>query len=796
MTSQGHLDPTLPADVRADLLAGQMTTLEKCYQLTAVPPWWLVTADGSDPDGIDDMLGKAPGHIAGLMVDDPAQLAGLVGRLQHTSVTRTRLGVPLLLHGEALNGYMSGGHMVFPTAIGLAATWSDHLVREMADLIRRQMRRVGVRQALSPNMDVALDPRWGRVHESYGEDPYLCAAFSVAYTRGLQGDDLADGVIATGKHFVGYGLPQGGINLSGAEIGPRTLRDLFAYPFEAAIQLAGLRSVMNSYSDLDGVPPGASPEVLMDLLRGTLGFDGFVTSDYTTIEHLVDRQRVAADPAEAGRLAIAAGLDTENPIPYGYGHVLAGEVERGAVDPRHVEAAVRRVLRAKFELGLFENPYPAESIDVRSVASEGTELSQELARRSVVLLKNDGILPLAPDTLNLAVIGPHADAVALQFPTYTYPAWREMTLFMSSGGLGNAVGVDAGMAGWNSAALPPMSTEALVRERHGARSLGEVLAASARVVVEAGSTLTRDLSEEKFERAIAAARDADVAVLALGGASLWFNGERTEGEASDSADIALPAVQARLAEAVAATGTPMVVVLVQGRAYTLPEAVRNAAAIVVTSYGGPFGPQGVADVLFGRTDPSGRLPYSIPRHGGQVPVYHHQKAGSGYRNPLPPSVDRHYLDMEATPTYPFGHGLSYTTFKLSGLAADEQIDMDGAASISATVTNTGDRDGATVVQLYLRVNTSGVTRPAQQLGGFARVELAAGQARRVTFRVAATQLGYTNLARDFAVEPARVDCFVGFAADDRRLEGSFDVGGEARTLKSAERSFLSEVTLG
>ena len=796
MRHQSHLDPTLPADVRADLLAREMTMPEKCYQLTAVPPWWLVAPDGGDPDGIDDMLAKAPGHICNFVMDDPWQMADMVGRLQRASVTRTRLGVPLLAHAEALNGFMSGGHMVFPTAIGLAATWSADLVQEMADLIRRQMRRVGIRQALSPNMDIALDPRWGRVHESYGEDPYMAAALSVAYTRGLQGRDLSQGVIATGKHFIGYGLPQGGLNLSATEIGPRALRDLFAYPFEAAIQLAQLRSVMNSYSDVDGVPAGGSREVLTDLLRGTLGFDGFVTSDYTTLDHFVDRQRVATDPAEAGRLAIAAGLDTENPMPYGYGHVLSAEVDRGAVAPGHVEVAVRRVLRAKFELGLFENPYPAERIDVRAVAAEGTELSQELARRSVVLVKNDGILPLAPGTRTLAVIGPHADAVALQFPTYTFPAFREMTLFMSAGGLGNAVGVDPGMAGWNSAALPPMTSERLVRERYRARPLAETLADDeTELVVEPGSTLTRDLPAADLDRAVAAARDADVVVLALGGASLWFNGERTEGEASDSADIALPAAQGRLAHAVAATGTPLVVVLVQGRAYALPEAVRDAAAIIVSTFAGPFGPQSVADVLHGRVNPSGKLPYSIPRHGGQVPIYHHQKAGTGYRNPLPPSVDRHYLDMAATPLYPFGHGLSFTTFDLSDLATDERIDMDGTASISATATNTGDLSGATVIQLYLRINTSGVTRPGQQLAGFARIDLAPGQARRVTFRVAATQLGYTNLARDFAVEPARVDVFVGLDAHDRRLTGSFEVVGAARVLKSADRSFLCDVAV-
>jgi beta-glucosidase len=553
---------------------------------------------------------------------------------------------------------------------------------------------------------------------------------------------------------------------------------------------------MNSYSDLDGVPVGASREILTDLLRGTLGFDGFVSSDYTTLEHFVDRQRAALDPAESGRLALTAGLDVENPMPYGYGDVLAGEVERGAVDPDHLETAVRRVLRAKFELGLFENPYPTERIDVQEVAEEGRDLAAELARRSVVLARNDGILPLPQGDVAVAVIGPHAQAVGLQFPTYTFPAFREMTLFMSSGGMGNMVGVDPGMAGFNSSVFPPMTTEALVRERQGAVSIADAVGECAHnVVTEPGCTLTRDLPPAEFDRAVSAARGADIAVLALGGASLWFAGERTEGEASDTADISLPAAQVRLAEAVVATGTPVVLVLVQGRAYTLPEFLQAAPAVVISSYGGAFGPRGLAEVLFGLTNPSGKLPYSVPRHGGQVPVYHHQKAGSGYRMSLPPGVDRHYLDMAATPLFPFGHGLSYTTFRLSDLAVDERIGMDGAASVSATVSNVGERAGATVAQLYLRVNTSGVTRPAQQLAGFVRVELDPGAARRISFRVAASQLGYTNLARDFAVEPARVDLFIGLDAHDRALEGSFEVTGESRRLASAERTFLSDVTV-
>ena len=792
---KSHRDEHLSAEERADLLLAEMTLREKAHQLVSVPPWYLVLADGNKPADRAEWLAKAPGHICNFGVDDPATMARIVGDLQRTAIEGTRLGIPLLVHIEALNGVLAGGHMVFPTPIGLAATWSPDLVQEMADTIRRQLTRVGVRQALSPNMDVALDPRWGRVHETYGEDPYLAAAFSVAYTRGLQGDDLRTGAIATAKHFVGYGLPTGGMNLSSYEGGPRRTRDLFAYPFEAAIQLAGLGSVMNSYSDVDGVPAAANPEILTTLLRDTLGFSGFVSSDYMTLEHIVTRQRAASSPGDAARLTIAAGLDTEYPIPYGYGDALVAEVESGRADIAHVDRSTHRILTAKFRLGLFENPYPVERIDLVEVAAEGGDLSRELARRSVVLVKNDGLLPLTPASTSVAVIGPHADAVKLQFPTYSYPAFRDMTTFMSGGGMGNMVGIDPGMTAWNDSLFASMPIEDFVRDRLDATSLvDEIRRHVSAVHLAQGSTLTRDLGDAAIAEAVAAAEGSDVVVLALGGASLWFNGERTEGEASDSADISLPEAQTRLAEAVAATGKPVVVVLVQGRAYTLPPVVQDAAAIVVSSYSGPFGPAAVADVLFGAVNPSGRLPYSIPRHTGQIPVYHHQRYGTGYRNPLPPDVDRHYLDMPATPLYTFGHGLSYTSFALSDISADAVMTTSGETKIAATVTNTGERAGDTVVQLYVRVNTSGATRPAQQLAGFTRVSLEAGESRRATFTLAAAQLGYTDIGGKFVVEPAAVDAWLSFDAETRPVEAALRVTGPRRVLASSDREFLSHCT--
>ncbi len=375
-----HLDTTLSPAERARELLAVMTVEEKAQQLTALVPQVIITDGELGPLAayvLQDGIGQISGG-ASLGVSCAADVVRNVNLIQRHLVNETRLGIPAVFHNEALNGLTSPGHMVFPTGIALAASWSPDLVTEMTDLTRQQMVRLGVRQALSPVMDVSLDPRWGRVHETYGEDPYLVAAMSVAFTRGLQSDDLSNGVVATAKHFLGYALSAGGLNLSAVTIGKRELRDVFAYPFEAAIQLAGLRSVMNSYADVDGVPAGTSHEVLTELLRDTLGFEGYVVADYTTFQQVVERQRAASGPEEVARLGLHAGLDVELPIVYAYGTPLAAEVNAGNIDESELDRSVLRVLTSKFELGIFENPYAQETIDVAATLNEGKELSKSL----------------------------------------------------------------------------------------------------------------------------------------------------------------------------------------------------------------------------------------------------------------------------------------------------------------------------------------------------------------------------------------------------------------------------------
>ena len=532
----------------------------------------------------------------------------------------------------------------------------------MADLTRRQMRNVGLLQALSPVMDVARDARWGRVHETYGEDPYLVSAMSVAFTKGLQGADLRDGVIATAKHFLGYAMTEGGQNMAATQATARELREVYARPFAAAIGLAGLASIMNSYSEVDGIPVGASKEILTGLLRDELGFEGTVVSDYQTVAMLHSRQSVARDYAEAGALALAAGLDVELPAVVGYGSLLADQVRAGAVAEEVLDTAVRRVLRDKLALGLFERPYVDEDpIVLTETARQGVDLAHQLASESLTLLKNDGpILPLSTQVRRIAIVGPHADEVGFAFPGYTYP----VALAMLGG------------------------------------------------------------------------------IAAIGGRGGWFFGANTEGEGSDSADIELPRMQRALLDALAATGTPVVGVLSTGRPMALAESLPALSALMHAYYSGQQGTRAVAQALFGITNPGGKLPYSMPRHSGQVPIYAGQHNGSGYRRTAS-DMHKGYRDLPATPLFAFGHGLSYTSFVYSGLTlSGTAVESTGSIEISVAIENTGTVTGDEVVQLYVSDTATGLVRPAQELAGFRRVTLAPGEVKTVTFSVQMDQLGY------------------------------------------------------
>jgi len=810
-----YKDPSLPIEKRIKDLLGRMTVEEKVAQLCGVMPVGLLGPSGLDPDKMKAVLGNGMGQISMLAMfghKPPPELARASNAIQKFLVEETRLGIPVIVHNEALNGFVAPEAPNFPTAIGLAATWSPELVENMTDLIRQQMRAAGVHQALSPVMDVARDARWGRVHETYGEDPYLCSAMSAAFVRGLQGSDLKEGVIATGKHFLGYGLSEAGQNMAATQIGQRELYETFARPFEAAIRDAGLASIMNSYSEIDGIPVGSSGKVLTDLLRGRMGFQGFVVSDYMTVMWLARRQGTATGPQEAGIQALTAGLDVELPNPWGYGPPLVEAVQKGLIREEVLDTAVQRVLEYKFRLGLFENPYADPGkVEPAYAEPENARLSHEMVCKSLTLLKNeDSLLPLPKELSTIAVIGPHADSVSVYFPGYTYPGVVGM---FRSGAFSQREDDEGSMAGVQDdmgldpeamqalvAEMAPMlvvdSVDEYVKQHYPAQSVLEavkqVVATGTEVLYAQGCQVKDELAGGIAE-AVAAAEKADVAILALGGQCGWLGGG-TEGEGRDTANVELPGAQRELLQAVAATGTPAVAVLFQGRPYAIPWAAEHVPAILVAYYPGQEGGAAIAGALFGDVNPGGRLPVTIPRHSGQVPIYHYHKMGSGYRR-AEGDMHKEYTDMPTTPLYPFGHGLSYTTFAYSNLRLSAgQVDSRGAIEIACDVTNSGDVPGDEVVQLYLHDREATVTRPVQELAGFKRVGLEPGATCTVTFAVEMRQLGFYNREMEFVVEPGNIDVRIGSSSADIRLAGAFEITGDVVNVMG-NRAFTSQVAV-
>lgn len=774
----------------ADLL-GRMTLQEKVAQLTAVVPTMLFDADGLRPDIAAAKLADGIGYIEPHMGGFPAnasELARLNNAVQRHLVEHTRLGIPAIMHIEALNGVNAPTFTSFPTAIALAATWDTDRVGQMAALTRRQMRTVGLHHALSPLLDVARDARWGRVHETYGEDPYLVSALGVSFVGNLQGDSLGQGVIATGKHFVGYAMSEAGLNMATVPLGLRELREVHARPFAAAIQMAGLGSVMNSLADWDGVPAAADPRLFRDLLRGELGFDGTVVSDWLSIENLVTHHRAARDAREAAILGIRAGIDVELPEPFGYGEALVGAVQDGQIPEASVDECVLRVLTHKFELGLFDNPYvETDPITIMSVAQEGRDLSLDLARESVTVVKNaGGVLPL-PGTGRIAVVGPHADKIGAAFAPYTFPAFIELTRALMKGATSSMVGVDdldtfgpdADYVHQEIGDLLAMDEEEFAHSQYGAMSLADALRAAlpdAEVVVAAGCGITD--GEDQIATAVEAARGADIVILALGGLARWFFSDRTEGEGADAADVSLPAAQRRLVREVAALGRPTAAVVFSGRPLALGDVEPHLDAIVLGYYGSEFGTRAVADVLAGIAEPQGRLPYTLPRSSGQVPIHVGQRHGSGYRRRADDPMGG-YVDEVASPLFAFGHGLTYTRFAYTDLQlSSTSVEPDDTVMVTVTVSNVGDRAGVEVVQLYVEDEASGVARPALQLAGFHRVHLGPGEQASVQFTLELPLVAYLSLHDRWVVEPGSMWISVGSSSSDLPLRARLDVMGE------------------
>lgn len=765
---------------RVDRLLADMTLDEKFAQIGS---YWMyeLQSDGElDQIKIADKLHHGIGQItriAGASTLDPVNAAKAANRIQKFLVENTRLGVPAILHEECCSGPMILGGTMFPQMLGLASTFRPELAQAMTTAIRKQLRAIGAQQGLAPVLDVSRDSRWGRVEETFGEDPTLVSHFGVAYINGLQGDDLQDGVMATGKHFIGHSMSQGGLNCGPVHLGMRTLYDVFLLPFQAAIRDAGLASIMNAYPELDGEVVAVSRRILTDLLRGELGFDGLVVSDYEAVAMIHNFHNLAADKSLAGSLALNAGIDVELPTFDCYGDALRTALEAGDLNLETVDLAVSRHLRKKIELGLFETPYVDEGSVLEVFETpENRSLAREIAAQSMVLLKNDGLLPLKKNIKTLAVIGPNAHNGRNQLGDYSYAATMQLLQFQSPKD-SNFVNLDAAHIARHE-----------VKVISVLEGIKQVVSSDTNVMYARGcENLSGDTSG--FEEALNVARQADAVVLVLGDHS-GLVPSATTGETRDSADLKLPGVQEELARMVLATGKPVAVVLVSGRPYAIPWLSENANAILEAWLPGEEGGHAVADILFGERNPGGKLPVTFPRSVGQIPIFYNAKPSGMKSNWY---VD--YVSEKVTPLYSFGHGLSYTTFEYSDLSIDRKQAAGGeTVNISLKVRNTGNMAGDEVVQLYVRDEFACVPRPVKELKGYRRIHLGANEERALTFHLPVDQLAFYDADLKLCLEAGRILVMVGSSSEDIRLNGEFEIAGAKKSFVK-DRVYVCPVTV-
>lgn len=761
-------DPARPVGDRADALLRRMSLEEKVGQLYGL--WVGVEPDTddvapyqhelADPDlDFAALIRSGLGQLTrpfGTAPVDPTQGAKALARLQGDIAAANRWGIPAVVHEECLTGFMTANATVFPVPLAWAATFDPGLVEQMAGYIGTAMRSAGVHQGLAPVLDVARDPRWGRTEETMGEDPYLVGTIGAAYVRGLE----SIGIVATLKHFAGYSASRAARNFGPVSVGSRELGDVLLPPFEMAIRHGGARSIMNSYTAIDGVPSAADRGLLTTLLREQWGFDGTVVADYNAVSFLETLHHVAGSPATSAALALAAGIDVELPSVRCYGEPLLAAVRAGEIPEEHVDRAARRVLEQKIQLGLLDPDWSAmppalrddTGTDIDLDPPDGRELARTIAERSLILLANDGTLPLAPGT-RVAVVGPTADESSAMMGCYASP--------------NHLRGRSPDTAGIH---IPTM-IDALRAE------IGD-----ASVTHAQGCGVDTD-DRTGFHAAVATAQAADVCIAVLGDISGLF-GRGTSGEGCDATHLGLPGVQNELLEALLGTGTPVVLVLLTGRPYALGEFNDRLAAIVQGFFPGEEGGPALASAITGRVNPSGRLPISMPRFADGTP-------GSYLEPVLGRGTDMSTVDP--APLYPFGHGLSYTTFEWADPRVDGAPDLsattgtDGEVSVSVTVRNTGSRAGADVVQLYLHDPLAQVARPVVQLIGYQRVELDAGEQRDLTFRVHADLSSFTGLDGRRIVEPGDLELRLGRSCSDAVFTVTVTLTGSVRHVDHTRR---------
>ena len=762
-----YKDASQPVELRVADLLSRMTLDEKIGQVRCPLGWFIYDKDAKGKVSLTEKFYKYTdeqyigNYWAVLRADpwtqktlttglNPALSAEMLNMMQRYAVEKTRLGIPIMVAEETPHGHMAIGATVFPTALSQAATFDRNVLFRMGEAMGAEIRAQGAHVGYGPVIDIAREPRWSRMEETFGEDPTLAGILATEVVRGMQGDLNLNGevrndgnhVYSTLKHFAAYGIPEGGLNGEMASVGERTLLSEYVPQFKRTVE-AGVGSIMTSYNMIDGIPCTSNRHLLTEVLRDTWGFKGAIYSDLQSIEGVAQTHHCAENWEEAGALAVNAGVDIDlegNSYQY-----LRHAIETGKASEADLDRAVSKVLTLKFNLGLFENPYVDAKRAARIVRSEEhQQLAREVARKGICLLENDGTLPLSKDLRHVAVIGPNADMMYNQLGDYTAPQDRSAIATVLDG---------------VRAMLPTAEVEYVK------------------------GCAVRDTTTSDIAAAVAAAKRSEVTILVVGGSSardfkteylstgaaLVGKGELSDmdsGEGYDRASLQLMGDQERLMQALIDAGVKLVVVYIEGRPLNMNLAAEKANALLTAWYPGGQGGMAIADVLFGDYNPAGRIPVSIPRNVGQIPVYYSKH----------PSHD--YIDSPAAPLYSFGYGKSYTTFAYSNLVCATVKPAPGEdvlARVTFTVTNTGDRDGEEVPQLYVRDVTGSVETPHMALKNFDRIALRAGESRTVTFDLRHDDLALYNLKMEHVVEPGEFKVMVGAASNDIRLEGSFRI---------------------
>jgi len=705
-----------------DALLAKMTLEEKLGQLQMLDGEANGNYRPEHPDLIRRGLLGATLNVRG---------AARTNELQRIAMTQSRLKIPILFGFDVIHGYRT----IFPIPLGEASSWDPAAVERAAAVAAAESRAVGLHWTFAPMVDIARDPRWGRIMEGSGEDPFLGSAMARARVLGFQGRDYSapDKIVACAKHWVAYGAAEAGRDYNTTDLSERTLRDVYFPPFKAAVD-AGVGTFMSAFNDLNGVPATANPFIMTKVLRDEWKFDGFVVSDYTAVEELM-KHGVAANESEAATAALNAGVDQEM-VSRLYNKHGARLLKEGALTQKTIDEAVRRILRIKFRLGLFDRPYVDETLEQRVINSATNAASaREVAARSMVLLKNDrGTLPINKNVRSIALIGPLVDSQKDMIGAWSGDGRAEESATLLKG----------------------------VRSKVGS---------NVKVNYAKGCEIPCD-NTNGFDEAVRAAREADVVVMAIGESA------DMSGEAASRSTLDLPGRQLDLVKAVQQAGKPVVIVLMNGRPLTISWLAENSPAILEAWFAGTEAGNAIADVLFGDVNPGGKLPVTFPRSVGQVPLYYnHLNTG---RPPDPNSKwNSKYIDVDWKPLFSFGHGLSYTQFVLTNLQLSARsIPVDGKLTVSVAVQNTGSRAGDEVVQLYIRDVAASSTRPVKELKGFERITLRPGEKRQVTFTLTSAQLGFHNREMRFVVEPGTFNISVGnSSADPNALVGSFEVSG-------------------